>query len=71
MSEAKDSGEVSIASIDWLADLLDRVDCEFGRLSSLDCPEYVNPDNELWDEIVKRKNEVANIQESPEIQQKD
>lgn len=47
-------------SIDWLADLLDKVDCEFGRLSELDCPEYVNPDNELWDEIVKRKNEMAN-----------
>jgi len=58
--KAKTQANNEVASIGWLADLLDRVDCEFGRLSGLDCPEYVNPDSNLWDEIVKRKNEMAN-----------
>jgi len=43
----------NVRPVNWLADLLDRVDCEFGRLSGLDCPEYVNPDPDLWCDIIK------------------
>lgn len=36
-----------------LTELLDRVDSEFGELSQLDCPEYVCPNEDLWEEITK------------------
>ena len=36
--------------------LLERVDTEFDNLSMLDCPENVEPDDELWDDIIKEIN---------------